>query len=74
MKDDEYNEMVARRMARHVTTYRRNGARLGYAVRSPRRDYGRRRTAWVVLGAWAMGVGTLMIIQAAVAFLQGVGR
>lgn len=81
MNDEEWSELQAKLMAQSVTTHRRNGHGgpvslwTGYRQHGRRAtDYGRRRLALVVLGAWAMGIGTLMLVQAALAFWQGVGR
>lgn len=76
MNEDDWNELQAKLMAQSVTTHQRNGR--GFVQSSkwtrPAPIVSRRRMAWVVLAAWAVGIGTLMIVQAALAFWQGVGR
>ena len=79
MNDEEWSELTKHQMANHITTYRRDGLTGRFVLRSPsgmRRasDYGRRRLALAVLAAWAVGVGSLLLVQAALAFWQGVGR
>jgi hypothetical protein len=72
MREDEWNDLQAKLMAQSVTTHRRNGHGgpvslwTGYRQHGRRAsDYGRRRLAWVVLAAWAVGVGSLLLVQAA---------
>lgn len=67
MRDEEWSELAARNMARHVTTFRRRGGRL-YAVQSLRLDGGHaraarsRRWAWVGIVAGLAGVLVLLAL------------
>lgn len=76
MQEDEWSELQANLMAQSVTTHQRNGRRSWQSAKwtQPAADHDRRRLAWAVLGGWAVGIGTLMLVQAALAFWQGVGR